>query len=254
MLAAARAMLREPRGALNLHLALVSGAADTHEQGIDLARCKSHLQDAVLAGLAAGGEESRKYLEAWQAEIAPLDLIAQPVVLTPNQSCIRRSTPEPSGDKGSMEPLKVFLSYSHRNEKMTNNLREHLAPMEDDGLIEIWHDREIEAGADWEGEINRKLVRSDVILLLVSASFLKSDYCKKELRDALQKRETGKSVVVPVILRDCDWASTFNLPSYKAQALPRDNRPISGGNWPNQDKAFSEVARELRKLFERMRK
>ena len=37
------------------------------------------------------------------------------------------------------------------------------------------------------------------------------------------------------------------------QALPRDDRPVSGGKWPNQDAAFAVIAKELRGIIEKMR-
>jgi hypothetical protein len=136
---------------------------------------------------------------------------------------------------------------------MRAKLGEHLAPLVDEGLIRIWHDREIEAGADWGGEINREIGEADIILLLVSASFLNSRYCRKELLRAIEQRSAGKSLPIPIILRPCDWTSVFNRGDYKPQALPRDDRPVAGGPWRNQDAAFAAITRELRTKIERMR-
>lgn len=156
-------------------------------------------------------------------------------------------------DEGKVGPLNVFISYSHQDEKMRVKMGQHLAPLVSDGFIRIWHDREIEAGADWEGEINREIGAADIILLLVSASFLNSRYCRKELLRAIEQRGAGKSLPIPIILRPCDWASVFNRPEFKTQALPRDDQPVAGGRWRNQDAAFAAVAKELRAKIERMR-
>lgn len=144
------------------------------------------------------------------------------------------------------------LSAALGDEKMRTRLGNHLAPRATEGRIEIWHDCEIEAGADWAGEIDRELDGADLILLLVSASFLASPYCRKELLRALERRQARQAVTIPVILRDCDWKSVFNSRDYKAQALPRDDRPVAGGKWPNQDAAFAAIASELRTVIERM--
>ena len=152
----------------------------------------------------------------------------------------------------SPPPLRVFISYSHKDEKMRVKLGEHLAPLVHDGLIRIWHDREIEAGADWAGEIDREISEADVILLLVSAPFLNSQYCRRELLQALEQRSTGKSLPIPIILRHCDWTTVFNRGDYKTQALPRDDRPVAGGRWPNQDAAFAVIAKELRAQIQRL--
>jgi hypothetical protein len=152
------------------------------------------------------------------------------------------------------EPLKVFISYSHRDEKMRKKLGAHLAPLVRERLIGIWHDREIEAGADWEREIELEIDEADLILLLVSSTFLDSEYCRKELLRALERRKVGRASTVPIILRPCDWQSVFNAKDYKAQALPRDDRPIAGGSWPNLDAAFTEVAKGLRSVVEHLRR
>ncbi|MBC6419387.1 MAG: hypothetical protein GDA44_11720 [Prochloron sp. SP5CPC1] len=39
-----------------------------------------------------------------------------------------------------IEPkVKVFLSYSHEDESLRNELAKHLKPLERQGLIETWH-------------------------------------------------------------------------------------------------------------------
>jgi hypothetical protein len=57
---------------------------------------------------------------------------------------------------------------------------------------------------------------------------------------------------IPIILRPSEWQIVFNLPKYKPQALPRDNKPVAGGGWKNQDAAYTAIAKELRAKFERM--
>ncbi len=75
------------------------------------------------------------------------------------------------------EAVKVFYSYSHKDEKLRDTLQEHLALLKRDGVISEWHDRGIGAGREWAGEIDEHLKTADVILLLVSSSFIASDYC-----------------------------------------------------------------------------
>ncbi len=102
--------------------------------------------------------------------------------------------------------------------------------------------------------INSEIGSADIILLLISASFLDSPYCRKELQRALSQRSAGKSLPIPIILRPCDWASVFNRTEYKTQALPRDDNPVSGGRWANQDAAFAAIVKELRAKVEKMRR
>jgi predicted nucleotide-binding protein len=142
------------------------------------------------------------------------------------------------------KPVKVFLSYSHKDEQFADRLQQHLAPLKRDGIIETWFDREIEPGSDWTTAIDEHLKEADLILLLVSADFIASEYCYgTEVRRALAMHDAGEAAVVPIILRPCDWAST---PFSKLQALPRDAKPISTSS--NVDEALMETAQTLRRI------
>lgn len=138
--------------------------------------------------------------------------------------------------------MQVFYVYSHKDETLRDELETHLSLLRREGLIENWHDRKIGAGKDWEGEIVDELGDSGVILLLVSADFLASEYCwGREMTHALQRHEYGTARVIPVILRECDWT---HAPFAKLQALPKDALPIT--SWDNRDSAWTNVAKGIR--------
>ncbi|HEY9710956.1 MAG TPA: toll/interleukin-1 receptor domain-containing protein [Oculatellaceae cyanobacterium] len=75
----------------------------------------------------------------------------------------------------STETVEVFFSYSHRDRDLRDELAKHLKLLERQGVITSWHDRQIGAGREWQGEINQHLNTSRVILLLVSANSLASE-------------------------------------------------------------------------------
>ena len=79
-----------------------------------------------------------------------------------------------AGDQ--LKPLTLFYSYSHKDEALRERIEEQLVVLRRRGLIAAWHDREIIAGEDWKGKIDEHLDSADIILLLVSPSFLASDY------------------------------------------------------------------------------
>lgn len=102
-------------------------------------------------------------------------------------------------------PLQLFYSYSHKDEEFRNELEVHLWGLKRQGLISGWHDRKIGAGANWSEEISRNLESSHVILLLISANFIASEYCyEKEMVRAMEKHDAGESRVIPVIIRNVD--------------------------------------------------
>ena len=112
-----------------------------------------------------------------------------------------------------MPPLRLFISYAHADEKLRQSLGMHLSALEREGLIDAWTDRDITAGQEWAGSIDENLEQADIVLLLVSASFLASAYCNDiELQRALERHERGDARVIPVILKPADWtAAPFEI-------------------------------------------
>lgn len=138
----------------------------------------------------------------------------------------------------------LFFSYSHKDEELRNELETHLALLKRQGVISSWHDRRITAGRDIDKTISSELESSQIILLLVSAHFLASDYCyEKEMARAIEKHEDGSAVVIPVILHPCDWHSA---PFGHLKATPTDGKPIS--MFANQHEAFAIVAKDVREV------
>ena len=110
------------------------------------------------------------------------------------------------------------------------------------GAITTWHDRGIGAGEEFDKVINGHINADDIILLLVSPDFLASKYCyEREISRAMERHEAGEAIVIPVILRPCDWQGA---PFGKLQAAPTDARPVT--QWTNTDQAFLEVAKAIR--------
>ena len=157
------------------------------------------------------------------------------------------ATPPPRGpaDRGRASH-QAFISYTHRDERYADRLRTALAVLKSQGLLEDWHDRRIQPGAEWETEIDKHLGSVDLVLLLVTPEFLASEYAFGiEVARALERHEHGDAIVVPVIVRACDW---MHSPLGKLQALPTDGKPIA--NWKNRDDAWLNVAQGIRRVVE----
>jgi hypothetical protein len=142
----------------------------------------------------------------------------------------------------------VFFSYSHADEALRDQLEKQLSLLKRQGIIEVWHDRRIGAGKDFGKEIDQHVETDDIILLLVSADFLDSDYCyNKEMACAMARHEAGEAVVIPVILRACEW---HGAPFGKLNATPPDGMPVT--QFPDRDQALLEVAKAVRAAAEHL--
>ena len=141
---------------------------------------------------------------------------------------------------------RVFFSYAHEDETLRNQLEVRLAMLKRQGLIEIWHDRQMRAGDLFDWAIDEELNEADIILLLVSPDFLASDYCYNiEKARALKRHREGTARLISVILRPCEWEHT-DLARYVV--TPTDGRPVT--RWPDIDDAFLDVTRAIRRAIE----
>lgn len=142
----------------------------------------------------------------------------------------------------------LFYSYAHEDEELRDELAKHLKILVRMKLLAEWHDREIIAGSEWEGEIDERLKSASIILLLISADFLASDFCwSKEMTHALNRHGEGTAIVIPIIMRACDWSIG---PFSKLQVLPTDAKPVT--SWPDRDEAWTTVARGVRRAIEKL--
>ncbi len=144
-----------------------------------------------------------------------------------------------------MMVVSVFISYSHKDEEHRIQLENHLSLLRREKIIETWHDRKILASADWKNEIDSHLESSTIILFLISSDFIASDYCYEiEMQKAIQQHNANVSLIIPIVLRPCDWQS---LEINKFQSLPKEVKPIT--TWDNIDEAWLDVVKGLRSLI-----
>lgn len=158
---------------------------------------------------------------------------------------------------------KVFVSYAHADgETFKNEIVSMLTTLREQGFIEDWNDRKIEAG-EWNHKIQQAVNEADIFLLLITPGFLASRYIdSEELAKAYEKYKTGKAKLFPVI---CDFSPGWELkrltqmekdvhPVHKKemyiwlgrfQPFPKDGKPIV--SWTHRNEALQDVYNSLLK-------
>lgn len=158
-----------------------------------------------------------------------------------------RATREMHDLVAERRPTRLFVSYASADVELAAQLMQHMAGLRLEGIA-TWSDQEILPGATWESEISEALAEADVALVLISPSFLASDYCTGvEWEFALQRRITGDLTVIPIILRPSDWHPLVG----DIQVLPPTGAPVSTA--PDRDQAFVDVITQLRGLIAQRR-
>jgi hypothetical protein len=98
----------------------------------------------------------------------------------------------------------IFISYAHADEpdkpaegevKWLTFVQSFLQPAVKHGVFELWVDRQMRGGADWDPEIERKLRACDIFVLLVSRFSTASDYIvDKEMAIVRERQTKGEDV------------------------------------------------------------
>jgi len=168
-------------------------------------------------------------------------------------------------------PKKVFISYAHDDTAFRNELQKYLINLQRTDVIEIWQDGLIEPGEDWNAKILSKLEQADWIIMLVSQSFIASNFIyEKELRIALEKVRKDGARIIPILLSNCDWKNWKALPMDVTDEIDKNPDDFSKNisdfsflpfdenqklkaikKWPDQEDAWTQITDELRKLLKK---
>ena len=149
----------------------------------------------------------------------------------------------------SAETVSVFVSYSHKDDRLKRQLESHLSLLQRQAVIKGWSDREISAGEALDDQIDINMEKAQIILLLVSSDFINSNYCYgKELTRAIAKHETGGARVIPIVIRPVDW---HDAPFAALKMLPHDAKAVT--TWRNRDEAWKNVSEGIRQSIRNLR-
>src|SRR5680860_415467 len=147
----------------------------------------------------------------------------------------------------------IFAIYASPDKDVLQYLLLHLQPLEKDFNIAICCDDAINRGQRWKPRNLSRLDHADVFLLLLSNSFMYSEFIKQdEFKMVIDRYKEGKATVIPIFLEDCPWDVEFTFDDYnfnfgELQVFHKDESPI--GDWNPPDKVFTQVAYYVRGLL-----
>lgn len=243
-------------------------AFDSQVLAADASLVRARLGKKLLISLAMSGQRGKHEFEACKPgsfcdethyPVSLFDLVLElyAIPLThPGFAPLRRSLHEQWEQTLAQEksnpvasPLKVFISYSHKDEEFKDDLIEMISGLEKQGLIDAWQDRHIEEGSDWYDSIQEAMNSCELAILLVSKYFIASPFIQdEELQHLLKRRRQEGLQVIPIIVRPCKWKSE---PALKGiQGLPRDGKPIITFSKENgdRDQVWMDIATVIENL------
>lgn len=147
---------------------------------------------------------------------------------------------------------RVFVSYSHEDDKWLDRLRVFLKPLVREGQIDLWSDKRIAPGSQWRAQIDSALNEAAVAVLLISANFLASDFiAEAELPVLLAAAEKRGLTVLPVIVGPSQFSKIPGLAKFQAVNSP--DRPLTSLRQNDRDEVLNDVANTIRDLMSRRR-
>ncbi|MCY7309200.1 MAG: TIR domain-containing protein, partial [Chitinophagaceae bacterium] len=149
--------------------------------------------------------------------------------------------------KSNKKALKVFISYSSKDIEYLNELLPYLIAFESAGSIELYYDGRISPGEPWSEVLSKFIREADVILFLLSADALVSDYITKEIEIALSQQKNGSSKIFPLLIKECNWQSS---PISKFLLIPKSAKPIESFEEKERIKIYYELNEQLSKIIE----
>ena len=144
---------------------------------------------------------------------------------------------------------QAFISYSHADEEYVKRLRIHLKPLEKKHQFVIWDDTNLAAGDRWKEDILDNLERSAVIILVISADFLASDFVMEfEYPKALKLVNEKGARIVAIIASPCLYED-FEIADFQAVNSPNETLQDLESNGAAQERVFAECARIVSKYL-----
>jgi len=137
--------------------------------------------------------------------------------------------------------VNLFVFYAREDLRYYDELKLNIAGLIRNGKISLF-DNSILPGQEWKKVHLQQLEYADIILLLISSSFLASDFSYGDI--IMEKHKRAEAIVIPIILRPCAWKVTAFS---HLKALPYNGKPIS--TWEYQDDAYVEIAQSINNII-----
>jgi len=232
---------------LNKNLSAITGASNLQYTAFELIRwamAEGRLEELVMAALRQNSQNPQLVSVAQQLGLSKEQAISS-VSAKEGESPIPINAGSSVFSKKASGPFEVFISYSHQNRKYRDELAKHLSNLRNQKMITDWFDGDIVPGTEWRTQIMQHLNSARIILLLVSADFMASEFCYSiELTRAIERHNANEARVIPIILRATDWEGA---PFAHLLVLPDEGKPVS--RWSSSDDAYDSIVRGIRKAI-----
>jgi hypothetical protein len=141
---------------------------------------------------------------------------------------------------------KIFISYCHKDKDWLTFVMNYLKGLEYED-IEIWFDKKIKTGKQWNPLIDDAIQRSHIAICLISQNYLNSDFIRtREVPGILNKQKEGM-IVLPVLIENCTWKVISWIK--KLQIFPDDGIPLGKLTDEEQENMLIKLIDQIHEAF-----
>ncbi len=152
--------------------------------------------------------------------------------------------------KTSSFSVRLFYSYSHKDAQYRDAMEDALSLLRTQGHLTQWSDKNILPGHRISTTIGQEMEQVDIVVFLISNSFLASDECMKEWKRAKTMHVAShRPLRVPIIVSTCAWKDLLVEDDIKV--LPNDGKPVK--TFSDSDAAWSQVYEGIKSLIDSLR-
>jgi ribosomal protein S8 len=144
---------------------------------------------------------------------------------------------------------EIFISYSHKDKEIIEELKPFLKVLQRDYSIEYWYDEMISSGTNSKDSIKKHLKKAKIALLLVSQDFLVSDFIHyEELPDLVEAADNEGAKLFWLPIRPCNWQSTV-IENFQAAAGTNPENPLSKIDKSEREEIYTKLSEEIKYAF-----
>lgn len=117
----------------------------------------------------------------------------------------------------------------------------------------FWHKCSVNSMEEWNLQTKSQFNKTDVYLLMVSNTFMHSEFVQRiEFKNVIDRYKENKSTVIPILIDKCPWNVDFNSDDYnfnmqELQVLPEGQKPIH--HWASQEEGYQNVIFNLERVI-----
>jgi internalin A len=176
------------------------------------------------------------------------------VQVTPTLNSVESQEARDASQPNAPKRMRLFVSYAHDDVRKLKPLGTHLKILGRRGYIQVWDDKQLVAGEEWEERIMTELSQAEIVLMIYSTASRASDFIQDKEGPMAVKLSQGKAcrlIVVPLDRKDWDDHAPLEQELKKLQAASWNAKPVL--EFTPQTKGWQEVEQAIQKVVLNLR-